>query len=268
MRLVMPLALAAMLGSTAIARQLHGYEPARAAFRERTRVEIGAQYPIWQALDDTSRPAADRAQDERRHPISILRFAGIAPDQKVADFIMGGGYWTRILAGVVGPGGRVYAYQPAEFIALRAQYGVDQDTAAKPYANVVPSRERLGEVTFPEPLDVILTVQNWHDLHTRMAPAGLGALEAKALFKALKPGGVLVVVDHVGLNVAGPFADADTLHRGDPAATRAELVAAGFRYDGEGIALINPNDPHTALVFDPSIRGRTDQFEYRFKKPG
>ena len=59
----------------------------------------------------------------------------------------------------------------------------------------------------------------------------------------------------------------DTLHRIDPAAARKEIEAAGFRFEGELPVLRNPADPHTAKVFDPSIRGKTDQFVYKFRKP-
>lgn len=219
------------------------------------------------ALADPGRPATDTARDAARHPADLLALMGVKPGDKVADFIMGGGYWTRILAKAVGPAGKVYAYQPAEFIGFRAQYGVDQDVAVKPYANVVPSRESLGAVSFPEKLDSIVTVQNWHDLHTKMAPPGLGALEARTLFAALKPGGVLLVVDHVGLNGGGPFADADSLHRGDAAATRAEIEGAGFRLAASSPLLADAADPHTANVFTPTIRGKTDQFVQKYVRP-
>ena len=221
---------------------------------------------ITAALADPSRPATDSARDDARHAGEILAFAGVKPGDKVADFIMGGGYWTRILAGVVGPTGKVFAYQPAEFIGFRAAYGTEQDAAIAGRANVVANRDSLRSFSFAEPVDLAITVQNWHDLHLHQMPAGASALIAGELFRAIKPGGTLVVVDHVGVNPT-PFAVADTLHRGDPAGTRAELEAAGFRYDGELAVLHNPADPHTALVFDPAIRGKTDQFVYRFKKP-
>ena len=128
--------------------------------------------PIRAALDNPARPAADKERDAARHPGELLAFAGVKPGDKVADFLMGGGYWTRILAGVVGPNGKVYAYQAKEFIAYRADYAKEQDAAVAGLANVVPSREGLAEVAFPEPLDAIITVQNYHDLHLKFAPPG------------------------------------------------------------------------------------------------
>lgn len=224
-------------------------------------------HAIHTALADASRPDADKARDAARKPADILALAEVTPGEKVADFIMGGGYWTRILSGVVGTKGKVYAYQPAEFIKFRAAYGTEQDEAVKGRANVVAMRDSLASYSFAEPLDAIITVQNWHDLHLKVSPPGFAAATAKKLFAALKPGGVLLVVDHVGIAGATPFAVADSLHRGDAAATRAEIEAAGFKFAGESPLYANPADPKTAIVFDPAIRGKTDQFIYKFVKP-
>lgn len=223
--------------------------------------------PIAAALADPARPATDKERDAVRKPGELLAFAGVKPGDKVADFIMGGGYFTRILAAAVGPSGRVYAYQPAEFIQFRADYATEQDAAVAGRANVTPSRESLGAVAFPEPLDAIVTVQNYHDLHLKQAPPGAAAYIAGRLFAALKPGGVLLVVDHVA-NTDPGFTAPDALHRIDPAAARAELESVGFKFEGELDVLRNPADPHTALVFDPAIRGKTDQFVFKFRKPG
>lgn len=221
---------------------------------------------VQSALADAGRPQADKDRDAARHPGELLAFAGIKPGDKVADFIMGGGYFTRILAKTVGPNGRVYAYQPAEFIQFKAQYGEDQKTVAAAYPNVTASRESLGAFAFPEPLDAVITVQNYHDLHLAMAPPTLAGAAAKKLYESLKPGGVLLVVDHVAATDPG-FAAPQKLHRIDPAAARAEIEKAGFRFEGSLPLLANPADPHTASVFDPSIRGKTDQFVFKFRKP-
>jgi predicted methyltransferase len=219
------------------------------------------------ALADPARPAADSARDTARHPGEILAFMGLKPGDKVADFLMGGGYWTRILAKTVGPKGHVYAYQAGEFIQYRAQYATDQDVAVAGYANVTPSRESLRDLAFPEPLDAIITVQNYHDLHLGFAPPGTAKFIAAKLFAALKPGGVLLVIDHVA-NADPGFAVPDKLHRIDPAAARAEIESVGFVLEDESPLLRNPADPHTASVFSDPIKGHTDQFIYKFRKPG
>ncbi len=219
--------------------------------------------PIRTALADPARPAADKERDAARHPGEIVSMLKVKPGGKVADFVMGGGYWTRILSPLVGPKGHVYGFQPAEF--SKAKPG--DPTLADEYKNVSVGVAPFADVSFAEPLDAIVTVQNWHDLHlARFAPT-LGKTVAGKLFAALKPGGVLLVVDHVAAADPG-FAVPDNLHRIDPAAARAEIESAGFKFDGSLPILANPADPHTAKVFDPSIRGKTDQFVYRFRKPG
>lgn len=232
-------------------------------------IPAAAQTPsnaVVRALADPARPAEDRARDMARKPAAILAFARVKPGDKVADFMMGGGYWTRILSGAVGPKGKVYGYQPAEFIGYRAAYGTEQDAAVAGRANVVPRRDSLSAIAFPEPLDLIITSQNWHDLHLKAFPAGSAAAIAKQVFGALKPGGTLLVIDHAAAPGA-ELAVADTLHRIDPAKVRAEIEAAGLRFDGESPLLRQPADPHTGNVFTPAIRGKTDQFVYRFRKP-
>jgi predicted methyltransferase len=222
--------------------------------------------PVQSAIADTKRPAADTARDAARKPADLIAFADIKPGQKVADFVMGGGYLTRIIAGTVGPKGVVYAYQPSEFVTFMAKYGTDQDAVAAAYSNVKPLRTSLGVFALPEPVDVIVTVQNYHDLHLAPFPKDTAEKVNAALFKGLKPGGFLIVVDHVALTGSGLEAP-DKLHRIDPAVARAELEKAGFRYDGEITTWRNTTDPHTANVFSPDIRGKTDQFAYRFRKP-
>lgn len=221
---------------------------------------------IADAVSDPARPAEDVARDAARKPAEILQFANVKPDEKVIDFIMGGGYFTRLLAKAVGPTGRVYAYQPAEFIKFRAQYADDQKKVADAYTNVTPLNNSLGALSFPEPADLIFTAQNYHDLHLAASPAGTADLINAALYKALKPGGVLIIIDHAAAAGSGTR-DSNALHRIDPATVRAEVGKAGFKFEGESTILRNPDDPHTALVFDASIRGKTDQFVYRFRKP-
>ena len=222
--------------------------------------------PIAAALADPGRPAADKERDAARHPGELLAFAGIKPGDKVADFIMGGGYFTRILAKTVGDKGRVYAYQPAEFIAFRAAYADEQKAAVAGYANVTPLSDSLATVKFAEPLDAIVTVQNWHDLHLKQSPPGFAAAMAKRLYDNLKPGGVLLVVEHDASTDPGD-AEPDKLHRIDPAIVKRDFAAAGFVLDAESDVLRNPADDFTKGVFDPSVRGRTDRFMLRFRRP-
>ena len=219
------------------------------------------------ALDDPQRPAADRERDAARFPAELLAFANIEAGEKVGDYIMGGGYWTRILANVVGPQGRVYAFQPAEFIRFRPAYGEEQDAAVAGRANVVPLRGPAEAPPFPEPLDTLITVQNFHDLYIAQVPAGTAQRTIAALYAALKPGGTLLVVDHSAVAGAG-VAAADAVHRMDRQVAIDALAAVGFRLEAESNLYARPDDPRTANVFAPEIRGKTDQFVLRFSKPG
>lgn len=218
------------------------------------------------ALADPQRPAAERERDAMRKPAELLAFAQIEPGEKVGDYIMGGGYWTRILSNLVGPTGKVYAFQPDEFIAFRAAYGEEQNAAVAGRANVTALRGPVAAPPFPEPLDTIITVQNLHDLYLGAMPAGTANKAIAALYAALKPGGTLVVVDHSAAAGSGTSA-ANTLHRIDKQAAINALTAAGFVLEAESDLYARPDDPRTANVFAPEIRGRTDQFVLRFRKP-
>ncbi|RAK58726.1 methyltransferase [Phenylobacterium hankyongense] len=223
---------------------------------------------IAAALADKGRPQAEAARDAARKPGELLAWSGaLKPGAKVADLIMGGGYFTRILSVAVGPQGHVWAYQPAEFIAFRSTYADSQNAVAAAYKNVTPLNMGIAGLDLPDGLDLVLTVQNYHDMHLARMPADGAAKVDAEVFKSLKPGGIFLVVDHVADAGSGLEAP-NKLHRIDPAIVRQEAEAAGFKFAGESQLLRNPADPHTASVFDPAIRGKTDQFVLKFRKPG
>lgn len=228
-----------------------------------------AQVPagITAALASPARPAEDTARDAARHPGELLAFAGVKPGDTVVDFIMGGGYFTRILSGAVGPKGVVYAYQPAEFIKFQAKYGENLKAVSAALPNAKPLDGSVVALDLPDNLDLVFTVQNYHDLHLKPFPTDTAAKANAEIFKSLKPGGVFLIVDHAATAGSGITA-ADSLHRIDVAAVRAEVEAAGFKLEAESPLLRDAADPHTASVFDPSIRGKTDQFVLKFRKPG
>lgn len=219
------------------------------------------------ALAADVRTSEDRARDDARHAADTLAFAQVRPGQHVADMIIGGGYFTRIFSAAVGPEGRVTAWQPEQFMAFQASYR-DALTAADALPNVDVIASPIDAPAFPSGLDLIFTAQNYHDLHLNPFPADTGAKVNAAAFAALKPGGLYVIIDHHAAAGAPVGPTAQTLHRIDAAALRAEVEAAGFVFDGEAGFLAQPGDPRTANVFDETIRGRTDQFAYRFRKPG
>ncbi len=221
---------------------------------------------IAAAIANPARPEAQRERDAARHPGELLAFAGVNPGDKVADFMMGGGYFTRIFSGAVGATGKVYAFQAAEFISFMADYATWQDETVGFAPNIVPVRTSLAGFSFAEPLDLIFTAQNYHDLHLGSAtPEQITAINGQ-LFAALKPGGVLLVIDHYAADGSGDR-DSNKLHRIDIAMVKAELTAVGFVLEAESDILRNPADPRTVNVFDPAMRGKTDQFVLKFRKP-
>jgi predicted methyltransferase len=219
------------------------------------------------AVADTARPADDVKRDADRKPAEMLTFVGVKPGDKVADLIPGGGYFTRLFSAAVGAKGAVYAFTPAEFAKFSKPplpaSGSHPDPARP---NVTFLTAPMNDFAVPESLDAVWTSQNYHDLHDSFAAPTDLAIVNKAIFKALKPGGVYVVLDHSAADGSG-LRDTDSLHRIDAAAVKKEVEAAGFKFEGQLDALRNPADPRTANVFDASIRGHTDQFVYKFRKP-
>ncbi|WP_109123932.1 methyltransferase domain-containing protein [Dyella sp. C11] len=220
------------------------------------------------AIADKNRPAEDRALDDERHPAAVLGFTGIKPGDIVVDLMPGKGYYTRLFSRMVGPKGKVYALQPSEMdkAAPKGLESVRGFAGSGEYANVSVLVQPVNELKLPEPVDVIWTSQNWHDLHDPfMGPADIAKV-SKALFDALKPGGTLIVLDHAAADGTG-VSKTNDLHRIDPAAVKSELAAAGFQFDSESDALRNPDDDHTKGIRDPSIKGHTDRFILKFHKP-
>ena len=221
------------------------------------------------AVADSSRPDSDTARDADRKPAETLVFAGIKSADKVADYGADAGYFTRLFANVVGPTGHVYAVEPTAFFKfehfVKAVAELQGYAVAHPTVTVTTAAALQG-LKFPEKLDLFWISRNYHDLHDKfMGPVDTAAFN-KAVYDALKPGGFYVVLDHS----AAPGASADvteTLHRIESSTVRREVEAVGFKFDSESSILANPADPRTANVFDQTIRGHTDQFILKFRKP-
>ncbi|MFT4913869.1 MAG: putative methyltransferase [Brevundimonas sp.] len=214
------------------------------------------------AVADTRRPAEEVARDALRHPVEMLAFIDLARGNRIADIRPGAGYFTRLFSSVVGPTGQVYAFVPNR-TAVRENGAADALVAS--YGNVSRVNGDLDTMTFDQPLDVVFMSQEYHDFHI----PGFGVDVAKmnrAVYAALKPGGQFVVIDHQGAAGTGN-SQVSTLHRIEGDFLRREIEAAGFIFEGESRAVANAADDHSLNVFDDAIRGRTDQFVYRFRKP-
>lgn len=224
---------------------------------------------ILRAVGDTARPEADTQRDGDRHPALTLAFAGVKPGEQVVELIPGGGYFTRLLSDVVGPKGKVYAVVPMRRPEQKADSPdpaarLQPITSDKRYANVSVVERKVSQLELPQGVDLVWTSQNYHDFHN-VKDLEVTALD-KAVFKALKPGGVYLVLDHAAAPGSG-LRDTSTLHRIDPEVVKKEVMSVGFKLEAASSLLRNTNDPHTAKVFDSGIRGHTDQFIFKFRKP-
>ena len=216
------------------------------------------------AVADKGRPEADTKRDEARKPAEMLEFAGIKPGQTVADFLPGGGYFTRVFSKAVGPKGTVYAIISEQQAANKEKPPAVDAIAADPaYGNVKVVAANFQAVSLPTPADVIWTAENYHDLHLTRLNLDVAAVN-KSIFNALKPGGYYIVLDHAAADGA-PVDVANTLHRIDPAIVKKELEAAGFKFVGESKILRRASDDHTKKVFE--LHDATDQFIFKFQRP-
>jgi len=207
----------------------------------------GSSEAIAAAVADPSRPATDTVRDANRKPSETLAFVDVKPGDKIGDYAAGAGYFTRLFGALAGPTGHVYASVPSALFK---------------YSNIVKGIAEIQTYV----VTVFWISQNYHDLHDRfMGPVDMQAFN-RAVYSALKPGGVYVVLDHAAAR-GSPADVTDTLHRIEPSTVRREVEAAGFKFENESAILANAEDPHTAGVFDPSIQGRTDQFILKFRKP-
>ena len=223
---------------------------------------------IAQAVADPARPAGYKAADPLRKPAETLAFAGVRPGMTVGEFYPAGGYFTRMLSDVMGPEGHIYAIENAGW---NDSVKDDQKMLAEgKWKNVSLDVQPFGTVNFPKPLDIAWVTQNYHDLKIDKYGPGGRAVDTvafdKAVYNALKPGGVFFILDHQG---AANLSEADIakMHRINRDVVVREVTSAGFKLAGEGTFLRRPGDDHSKPIFDPSIRGHTDQYALKFVKP-
>ena len=231
----------------------------------------GASIPgnIAAAVADANRPDADKTRDANRKPAETLAFTGVKPGAQVAELLPGGGYFTRLFSKAVGSSGHVYALVPAPLADAPADVPdfaarVKAIAADPNYANVSVVVEPFSQLAVPAPVDLVWTSQNYHDLHN-FPGLDVGVFN-KMVFDDLKPGGIYLVLDHTAEAGSGGR-DTKTLHRIDPETVKGEVLAAGFVFVGSSDLLRQPGDTHSLKVFDPTVRGKTDQFILKFRKP-
>jgi len=208
----------------------------------------------------------DKARDAQRKPAQVLAFLGLKSGDTALDVWAAGGWYTEVLSIAVGPTGHVYSQNPPAVLTFRDgayDKALDERLAGDRLANV----ERVNEALTDEPLpadsiDFAITAMNFHDVYNGDG-ADAGRAFMQEVFFALRPGGVFGVIDHVG--VAG--ADNTKLHRIEPEKAKQAALAAGFVIEAESDLLAHPEDDHTKNVFDPAVRGKTDRFLLKLRKP-
>jgi predicted methyltransferase len=222
------------------------------------------------AVDLGNRPPEAMSLDMGRKPVEVLVASGIAAGATVIDLMPGAGYYAELLARGVGPKGKVYAIEPPAFLDNpKALAAWDALVARQPNVTLVKSMP--ADMVFPARLDAAFFHLTYHDLYwssekfkfPKMDPAAFTA----RLFKAMKKGGTVIVIDHIGIAGMDPRLQADKTHRIDPALVRADFEKAGFKFAGDVALLRTAGDNPETLVFDPLVRGKTDRFYYRFIKP-
>ncbi|MBL8265995.1 class I SAM-dependent methyltransferase [Steroidobacter sp.] len=225
---------------------------------------------IAAAIDSTDRLAGDKDEDAWRRPSEVLTFLEVKPGMKVIDYFSAGGYYTELLSRVVGSNGQVVAYNNAEYLKFSGEKP-NQRYGNGRLANVAQLTTPPEEAPFEaNSLDAALFVMSYHDLHWQAKDGSWPKTDpAQALAKlvpALKPGAVVVVMDHAAVAGADPAVSVDALHRIDPAVIKRDFEAAGLTFESESKAFANAEDDHSKPVFDPAIRHKTDQVLYRFRK--
>jgi predicted methyltransferase len=224
---------------------------------------------IAAAIANDSRTAEHRERDARSKPEVILGLLDLQPGQVAADLMGGGGYYAELMAGVVGPEGMIVLHNNTPYSKF-----VEKQLQERYVDNEVPGIELLmSEVDdlqlAPNSLDAALMVMSYHDLHYYNPERGWSYTNVPAFFAqvrvALKPGGKLLIVDHSAKEGTGK-SSAHTIHRIDANYAREEIEAGGFRFVTSSDALSNPDDERTKMVFDKSVRGKTDRFILLFEK--
>ena len=222
--------------------------------------------PASDAVADQSRSEADRALDEGRNPVEVLRFSGPKEGDVIADFMAGDGYYSALLAEIVGPRGAVYALNPAAFHNPEIwEARTDKHSNIRP----IGTRNR-AMVLAPDSVHMIFTNQTFHDIYWTSERFQMERIDERAMlanwFAALKPGGHVIVIDHVGQS--GDTREVvDAVHRIDPATVLEAMQAAGFVLVGQSDMLRRSDDEITKSIFDESVRGKTDRFMMKFQKP-
>jgi predicted methyltransferase len=222
------------------------------------------------AVTSPARDAENAKLDESRKPAEVLQFLGLRPGMHALDLFGANRYWSEIMAPVVGPKGHVAVWEPTQFYKDKGKTAFEAFAAKNPNVSIVASPFEAPDLP-KNYADFVVLNLNYHDTYWQSEKYGIPKMDPnaflKAVYAAMKPGGVIGVIDHVASPNSDTRATVEKYHRIDPAVVKADFERAGFVFAGSSDLLRNPADDHSLLVFDPKIRGKTDRFIYKFKKP-
>jgi predicted methyltransferase len=227
---------------------------------------VFGQADVVTNIRDAARPDADTVRDAGRKPTDVIHFLGLQEGAIVMDVMASSGYYTEVLAHAVGSQGTVYAQNSPMMLKYRDGFydkALTQRLKDGRLANVVRLDRDMSDLGIPSAtVDLAMTALNFHDIYNSAGEAAALAFMSE-VYGVLKPGGVFAVIDHVG----NPDGDNNRLHRMDEAVMRELIARSEFQLDASGDLLRNPKDDHTGGVFAPDLRGNTDRFLFRLRKP-
>ena len=225
---------------------------------------------IAAGVASTGRTADNVKLDESRKPAAVLQFLGLRPGMSVLDLFGANAYWAEIMAPAVGPKGHVTVWEPTQFYKDKAKASFAAFMAKQPNVSIVSSPFEAPDLP-KNYADLVMLNLNYHDTYWQSDKYGIPKMDPnaflKAVYAAMKPGAVIGVIDHVAAPNSDTRATVEKFHRIDPNVVEADFKRAGFVLVGSSDLLRNPADDHSLLVFDPKIRGKTDRFMFKFKKP-
>ena len=222
------------------------------------------------AVAATDRPESDRKLDESRKPAELLAFMGLKAGDQALDILSVSGYYARIMGSVVGAEGKVIAVNPPSFSSSEKALKNWADLVSQP-DNILLSLQDIKDFKAKEAgYDFAMLHMVYHDVYWESEKFGFPRADPgvflASLYKAMKPGGIVAVVDHAG-DSEDTRALVEAKHRINPAVVKADFAKAGFILEAESNMFANPADDHSKLVFDPAVRGKTDRFTFKFRKP-
>jgi predicted methyltransferase len=224
--------------------------------------------PIEKSIASPERTAADRERDSRDKPAEVMAFAGVKPGMVVADIFAAGGYYSELLAGVVGPSGKVLAINNIPY----ATYSKDGIKARYTEGRLRNVERRIVEASYmniaPKSVDLVVIVMAYHDAYWIDEKEGWPEINTdgflESIHRMLKPGGKLLIVDHNAAAGTGREA-AGKLHRLNEDWAKNSITSHGFVFEKSYDGLRNPKDQLDKMVYDAAVKGKTDRYVHLYR---